>query len=162
MKRVLIFYLFFASTLAMANTTLQSCLGIKEDTLRLKCYDDIAYKVNQVTTELEEITISNTKEESKNDLGILERTFGLPKNKQKKKTDAKNINITSTITKLLQNNNYKIVIFLENGQKWESIEKIRRVRLKENQEVEISKARVSGYRLKVLGEKITIRVKRKE
>ena len=108
MKRVLIFYLFFASTLAMANTTLQSCLGIKEDTLRLKCYDDIAYKVNQVTTELEEITISNTKEESKNDLGILERTFGLPKNKQKKKTDAKNINITSTITKLLQNNNYKI------------------------------------------------------
>ena len=49
---------------------------------------------------------------------------------------------------------------LDNGQTWRSVEKIRRVRLKEGQTVKISEGFVSGYSLKVVDKKIAIRVKR--
>jgi len=52
------------------------------------------------------------------------------------------------------------LIVLENGQSWISVEKIRRVRLKKGQTVEISEGFISGYSLKVVDKKIALRVKR--
>ncbi len=49
---------------------------------------------------------------------------------------------------------------LENGQKWRSVEKIRRVRIKPGQQITVSEGFVSGYVLKVVDKKISIRVKR--
>ena len=51
-------------------------------------------------------------------------------------------------------------VILENGQKWRSVEKIRQVRLKANQKVVISEGFISGYVLKVVDKKISIRVRR--
>ena len=57
-------------------------------------------------------------------------------------------------------NNFKLLVVLENGQKWRSVENIRRVRLKEGQTVEITEGFISGYSLKVVDKKIALRVKR--
>ena len=54
----------------------------------------------------------------------------------------------------------RLDVTLENGQKWRSVEKIRQVRLKANQKVIISEGFISGYVLKVVDKKISIRVRR--
>ena len=68
--------------------------------------------------------------------------------------------ITSKISRLKLLNSYNLLVVLENGQTWRSVEKIRRVRMKEGQTVKISEGLVSGYSLKVVDKKIAIRVKR--
>ena len=64
------------------------------------------------------------------------------------------------IVKIKKLADLRLDVTLENGQKWRSVEKIRQVRLKPNQEITISEGFVSGYVLKVIDKKISIRVRR--
>ena len=68
--------------------------------------------------------------------------------------------IKDKISKVSQLASLRVDFVLENGQKWRSVEKIRRVRIKPGQEITVSEGFVSGYVLKVVDKKISIRVKR--
>ena len=85
------------------------------------------------------------------------RRFGLPK---KQETAEEKIEIRAMIIKVNQLNSLRLDITLDNGQKWRSVEKIRHIRLKPGQEIIISEGFISGYALKVVGKKISIRVRR--
>ena len=85
------------------------------------------------------------------------RRFGLPK---KQETAEEKIEIRDKIIKVTQLNSLRLDITLDNGQKWRSVEKIRQIRLKPGQEIIISEGFISGYALKVVGKKISIRVRR--
>ena len=49
---------------------------------------------------------------------------------------------------------------MENNQIWQTVEKIRDIRLKDGYEVEIREGFLSGYALRVPGKKIKLRVRR--
>jgi hypothetical protein len=163
MKRYFLFILIgFGSAIYSENSTIEDCIKIEENEKRLACFD----LVTQAAVE----NIKNIKNIKKPEVAIPIKTqrktiaqklkdqvkdFGLTK-KQKKEV----LEITSTITRLKLQNNYNLLVVLENGQTWRSVEKIRRVRLKEGQTVTISEGFVSGYSLKVVDKKIAIRVKR--
>ena len=68
--------------------------------------------------------------------------------------------IKDKISKVSQLASLRVDFTLENGQKWRSVEKIRRVRVKPGQEITVSEGFVSGFVLKVVDKKISIRVKR--
>jgi hypothetical protein len=163
MKRYFLFILIgFGSAIYSENSTIEDCIKIEDNEKRLACFD----LVTQAAVE----NIKNIKNIKKPEVAIPIKTqrktiaqklkdqvkdFGLIK-KQKKEV----LEITSTITRLKLQNNYNLLVVLENGQTWRSVEKIRRVRLKEGQTVKISEGFVSGYSLKVVDKKIAIRVKR--
>ena len=86
-----------------------------------------------------------------------ERRFGLPQRKEK---EDEKIEIKDKITKVTQLADLRLDIILDNDQKWRSVEKIRQIRIKPGQEVTISEGFISGYALKVVGKKISIRVRR--
>ena len=86
-----------------------------------------------------------------------ERRFGLPQRKEK---EDEKIEIKDKITKVTQLADLRLDITLDNDQKWRSVEKIRQIRIKPGQEVTISEGFISGYALKVVGKKISIRVRR--
>lgn len=157
MKRYLLFILIgFGSAIYSENSTIEDCIKIEENEKRLACFDLVTEAANKINEEPEAAKISKSqrktiaqkvKEQVKN--------FGLTK-KEKKEV----LEITSKITRLKLQNNYNLLVVLDNGQTWRSVEKIRRVRLKEGQTVKISEGFVSGYSLKVVDKKIAIRVKR--
>ena len=157
MKRYFLFILIgFGSAIYSENSTIEDCIKIEENEKRLACFDLATQAANKNTEEPEVAKVSKSqrktiaqkvKEQVKN--------FGLTK-KEKKEV----LEITSKITRLKLQNNYNLLVVLDNGQTWRSVEKIRRVRLKEGQTVTISEGFVSGYSLKVVDKKIAIRVKR--
>ena len=157
MKRYFLFILIgFGSAIYSENSTIEDCIKIEENEKRLACFDLVTESANKITEEPETAKVSKSqrktiaqkvKEQVKN--------FGLTK-KEKKEV----LEITSKITRLKLQNNYNLLVVLDNGQTWRSVEKIRRVRLKEGQTVKISEGFVSGYSLKVVDKKIAIRVKR--
>ena len=163
MKRYFLFILIgFGSAIYSENSTIEDCIKIEENEKRLACFD----LVTQAAVE----NIKNIKNIKKPEVAIPIKTqrktiaqklkdqvkdFGLTK-KQRKEV----FEITSIITRLKLQNNYNLLVVLENGQTWRSVEKIRRVRMKEGQTVKISEGLVSGYSLKVVDKKIAIRVKR--
>ena len=70
------------------------------------------------------------------------------------------LKINSKILSVSQKLNFQLVIILENGQIWQSVEKIRDIRLRDGFEVEITEGFLSGYTLRVPGKKIKIRGRR--
>ena len=70
------------------------------------------------------------------------------------------VEIIDKISEVKKLADLRLDVILENGQKWRSVEKIRQVRLKANQNVVISEGFISGYVLKVVDKKISIRVRR--
>ena len=157
MKRYFLFILIgYGSAIYSENSTIEDCIKIEENEKRLACFDLVTESANKITEEPQAAKVSKSqrktitqkvKEQVKN--------FGLTK-KEKKEV----LEITSKITRLKLQNNYNLLVVLDNGQTWRSVEKIRRVRLKEGQTVKISEGFVSGYSLKVGDKKIAIRVKR--
>ena len=157
MKRYFLFILIgFGSEIYSENRTIDDCIKIQENEKRLACFDLVTQVANKNTEVPEVAKVSKSqrktiaqkvKEQVKN--------FGLTK-KEKKEV----LEITSKIIRLKLQNNYNLLVVLDNGQTWRSVEKIRRVRLKEGQTVKISEGFVSGYSLKVVDKKIAIRVKR--
>ena len=157
MKRYLLFILIgFGSAIYSENSTIEDCIKIEENEKRLACFDLVTKSENKITSEPEAAKVSKSQKKT-----IAQRVkdqvkdFGLTK-KEKKEV----LEITSKITRLKLQNNYNLLVVLDNGQTWRSVEKIRRVRLKEGQTVKISEGFVSGYSLKVVDKKIAIRVKR--
>ena len=157
MKRYLLFILIgFGSAIYSENSTIEDCIKIEENEKRLACFDLVTEAANKINEEPEAAKISKSQRKT-----IAQRVkdqvkdFGLTK-KEKKEV----LEITSKITRLKLQNNYNLLVVLDNGQTWRSVEKIRRVRLKEGQTVTISEGFVSGYSLKVVDKKIAIRVKR--
>ena len=157
MKRYLLFILIgFGSAIYSENSTIEDCIKIEENEKRLACFDLVTKSENKITSEPEAAKVSKSQRKT-----IAQRVkdqvkdFGLTK-KEKKEV----LEITSKITRLKLQNNYNLLVVLDNGQTWRSVEKIRRVRLKEGQTVKISEGFVSGYSLKVVDKKIAIRVKR--
>ena len=157
MKRYLLFILIgFGSAIYSENSTIEDCIKIEENEKRLACFDLVTESANKITEEPQAAKVSKSQRKT-----IAQRVkdqvkdFGLTK-KEKKEV----LEITSKITRLKLQNNYNLLVVLDNGQTWRSVEKIRRVRLKEGQTVKISEGFVSGYSLKVVDKKIAIRVKR--
>ena len=150
----------FLFSINSLSAKVEECVKIKEDTARLDCFDrlfldkkDIA-EANEVIIEQEEKQIiENESYEQKN--------FGLSI-KQRQKDTEEELKINSKILSVSQKLNFQLVIILENGQIWQSVEKIRDIRLRDGFEVEITEGFLSGYTLRVPGKKIKIRVRRQK
>ena len=155
--RYLSLILLLISSLIFSNEKQSNeCADIEDNSSRLDCYDSLFR--NQLTEdpvlikkpkETKTVKESNEKE--------VERRFGLPLRSTK---DKEKIQITDKIVKVKKLADLRLDVTLENGQKWRSVEKIRQVRLKPNQQIVISEGFVSGYVLKVIDKKISIRVRR--
>ena len=160
MKRYFLFILIgFGSAIYSENSTIEDCIKIEENEKRLACFDLVTQAAVENIENIKKlevaIPIKTQRKTIAQKLKDQVKDFGLTK-KQKKEV----LEITSIITRLKLQNNYNLLVVLENGQTWRSVEKIRRVRLKEGQTVKISEGFVSGYSLKVVDKKIAIRVKR--
>jgi len=157
MKRYFLFILIgFGSAIYSENSTIEDCIKIEDNEKRLVCFDLVTQTPAKSTEE--PVVIKTIETQSKTILQKVKdqvKDFGLTK-KQKKEV----LEITSKISRLKLLNSYNLLVVLENGQTWRSVEKIRRVRMKEGQTVKISEGLVSGYSLKVVDKKIAIRVKR--
>jgi len=157
MKRYFLFILIgLGSAIYSENSTIEDCIKIEENEKRLVCFDLVTQTPAKSTEE--PVVIKTIETQSKTILQKVKdqvKDFGLTK-KQKKEV----LEITSKISRLKLLNSYNLLVVLENGQTWRSVEKIRRVRMKEGQTVKISEGLVSGYSLKVVDKKIAIRVKR--
>ena len=157
MKRYFLFILIgLGSAIYSENSTIEDCIKIEENEKRLACFDLVTQAaVENIKKPEVAIPIKTQRKTIAQKLKDQVKDFGLTK-KQRKEV----LEITSIITRLKLQNNYNLLVVLENGQTWRSVEKIRRVRMKEGQTVKISEGLVSGYSLKVVDKKIAIRVKR--
>ena len=157
MKRYFLFILIgLGSAIYSENSTIEDCIKIEDNEKRLACFDLVTQAaVENIKKPEVAIPIKTQRKTIAQKLKDQVKDFGLTK-KQKKEV----LEITSIITRLKLQNNYNLLVVLENGQTWRSVEKIRRVRMKEGQTVKISEGLVSGYSLKVVDKKIAIRVKR--
>ena len=138
----------------------KECASITDINKRLSCYDSIFTKQKIEDPKLiaskkkqEEKVVSQDKEIKKEK----ERRFGLPK---RQVIQEEKVAIRNKIVNVKKLADLRLDITLENGQKWRSVEKIRQIRLKENQKVIISEGFISGYVLKVNDKKISLRVRR--
>ncbi|HJM15283.1 MAG TPA: type VI secretion system-associated protein TagO [SAR86 cluster bacterium] len=162
--RYLFLILLFSSSLIFSNDKQSyECADIEDNSSRLDCYDSLfrnqttedplLIKKPKETKTVKEIKVKESKEKE------AERRFGLPLRSAKDK-DKEKMRITDKIVKVKKLADLRLDVTLENGQRWRSVEKIRQVRLKPNQEITISEGFVSGYVLKVIDKKISIRVRR--
>ncbi len=160
--RYLLFISLLCSTLLFSNEeNAMNCTDIEDPSERLNCYDSLFRKevkmedpvlIKPIETKTKPEIQVTAKEQTKK-----ERSFGLPVRADKSNDD---FQIRDKISKVSQLASLRVDFVLENGQKWRSIEKIRRVRIKPGQEITVSEGFVSGYVLKVVDKKISIRVKR--
>ena len=160
MRYLLVILLLIPPFIIANEKDASECLDIKDPALRLSCYDSL-FK-NEPTEEPKlitpkkkrEVIVTNKDKEIKKER---ERRFGLPKREVNKE---QKIEIRDKIAKVTQLTSLRLDVTLDNDQKWRSVEKIRQIRLKPGQEVTISEGFISGYVLKVVGKKISIRVRR--
>jgi len=128
------------------------CKSIEDDQKRLSCFDNLDSSFNQTvmtkTNSNEKLNKTAVPEEEIN------KDFGLPRQRDNYEK------IVSEIETLRNPNKQKLYITLTNGQTWRSVENIRRVQFKVGQEVEITEGFISGYKLKVLNKKLSLRVRR--
>jgi len=159
--RYLLLILLLTSPFITANEKEASeCVQIEDPDLRLSCYDSLFKNETIEEPKLiplkkkQEVIVTNKDKVIKKER---ERRFGLPKREENKE---EKIEIKDKITKVTQLTSLRLDVTLDNDQKWRSVEKIRQIRLKPGQEVTISEGFISGYVLKVVGKKISIRVRR--
>ena len=140
---------------------IKSCVEIEEDAKRLSCYDSFFINKDNIDIANEDI---KEKEEKVAEVSIQEyeqENFGLP-SKLRQAEDAEELKIVSRIDSVSQRLNLQLIIILENGQIWQSVEKIRDIRLRDGYDVEIKEGFLSGYTLRVPGKKIKLRVRRQK
>ena len=160
MKYLLTLLLIASSFIFSSEEEAKECADIEDTTQRLSCYDSLfapqpIEDPKLVTTQKkQEVKIAKQDKEIKKER---ERRFGLPKRLEKEEDK---VEIKDKILEVKKLADLRLVVILENGQKWRSVEKIRQVRLKANQKVVISEGFISGYVLKVVDKKISIRVRR--
>ena len=164
MQYLLTLLLLVSSFIFSSEEEAKECADIEDTTQRLSCYDSLfaPQQIEEpelvITQKKQEVEIpkqdNEIKKEAKKER---ERRFGLPKRLEKEEDK---IEITDKILEVKKLADLRLDVILENGQKWRSVEKIRQVRLKANQKVVISEGFISGYVLKVVDKKISIRVRR--
>ena len=128
------------------------CKSIEDDQKRLSCFDNLDLSFNQT------VPTKTNSNEKLNKTAVPEKEinkdFGLPRERDNYEK------IISKIETLRNPNKQKLYFTLTNGQTWRSVENIRRVQFKVGQEVEITEGFISGYKLKVLNKKLSLRVRR--
>ena len=98
-------------------------IQIKEDNKRLDCYDSFFLNKDNISVINEDIIAEKEKSEEIATQEYEEKNFGLPvKLRQKEQAELK---IVSKIESVSQRLNLQLIIILENGQIWQSVEKIR-------------------------------------
>ena len=154
--KLFIFLLFFVYSKFLFSDV-RECVLIEDDKKRLSCYDNYFDKEYTLAPN-ESISISKINEAISNSPAQDIESFGLPKeaNSQTKEE----FKVISNIVSVSQKLDLKLIIILENDQIWQSVEKIRNIRLKDGYTVEISKGFLSGYALRVAEKKIKLRVRR--
>ena len=164
MQYLLSLLLFLSSFIFSSEEEAKECADIEDTTQRLSCYDSLFAPqqiINSkivVTQKKQEVEIAKSDKEIKKEVKKeRERRFGLPKRLEK---EEEKVEIRDQIINVKKLADLRLEVTLENGQKWRSVEKIRQVRLKANQKVIISEGFISGYILKVVDKKISIRVRR--
>ena len=168
MQYLLTLLLLVSSFIFSSEEEAKECADIEDTTQRLSCYDSLfaPQKIEDpelvITQKKQEVEIDKQDNEIKKEVKKevkkeRERRFGLPKKLEKEEDK---IEITDKILEVKKLADLRLDVILENGQKWRSVEKIRQVRLKANQKVIISEGFISGYILKVVDKKISIRVRR--
>jgi len=164
MKYLLTLLLLVSSFIFSSEEEAKECADIEDTTQRLSCYDSL-FAPQQIedpklviTQKKQEVEIAKPDKEIKKEVKKeRERRFGLPKRLEKEEDK---VEIKDKIIEVKKLADLRLDVTLENGQKWRSVEKIRQVRLKANQKVVISEGFISGYVLKVVDKKISIRVRR--
>ena len=164
MKYLLTLLLLVSSFIFSSEEEAKECADIEDTTQRLSCYDSL-FAPQQIedpklviTQKKQEVEIAKPDKEIKKEVKKeRERRFGLPKRLEKEEDK---VEIKDKIIEVKKLADLRLDVTLENGQKWRSVEKIRQVRLKANQRVVISEGFISGYVLKVVDKKISIRVRR--
>ena len=180
---------FLIHSLLITSLYIQSdpgqCSLIENDSDRLSCYDNIFKKSNSSKNDNEtsEVSTNLSLEEKEQELLVKERKllekeeelekkekeldsdqerkwFGFAKRTIEKEEDEEAIKIVSKIETVATKLNSQLLIILENGQHWISVEKYRRHKLKDGYDVEITRGFLSGFALRVPETKIKIRVRR--
>ena len=143
--------LFFLSMPAFSyNSDPQKCTDIADPNARLNCYDTL-FQESKSTQEI--ITIPKKTEVVKID-EQKKKDYGLKKPKD-------DFSITAKILNVNKRGNYKIYITLDNDQVWRSVKDIYdRIPVSNGQTVTISEGFMSGYVMKVVGKKTSLRVRR--
>tara|TARA_Y100000766_G_C18689994_1_gene498986 strand:+ start:133 stop:612 length:480 start_codon:yes stop_codon:yes gene_type:complete len=159
MRHLLITISIFASTYSFAE--IEKCIQIEEDNKRLDCYDSLFLNKDNILVINDDIITEEEKSEEITVQEYEEKNFGLPA-KLRQKEQAEELKIVSKIESVSQRLNLQLIIILENGQIWQSVEKIRDIRLRDDYEVEITEGFLSGYTLRVPGKKIKLRVRRQK
>ncbi len=151
-----IFLLFFVFSKFLLSDV-KECVLIEDDEKRLNCYDKYFYKEYTLTPN--ETNSPNVINEGRSNIPTQDiESFGLPKEVTGKTKEE--FKVISNIVSVSQKLDLKLIIILENDQIWQSVEKIRNIRLKDGHTAEISKGFLSGYALRVPGKKIKLRVRR--
>ena len=150
----------FLLSINSLSAKVEECVKIKEDTARLECFDSLFLDKKDID-EANEVIIEKEEKQIIENESYEQKNFGLSI-KQRQKDSKEELKINSKILSVSQKLNFQLVIILENGQIWQSVEKIRDIRLRDGFEVEITEGFLSGYTLRVPGKKIKIRVRRQK
>ena len=157
--KYLLTIVFFLSINSL-SAKVEECVKIKDDTARLECFDRLFLDKKDIE-EANEVIIEQDEKQIIENESYEQKNFGLSI-KQRQKDSKEELKINSKILSVSQKLNFQLVIILENGQIWQSVEKIRDIRLRDGFEVEITEGFLSGYTLRVPGKKIKIRVRRQK
>ena len=150
----------FLLSINSLSAKVEECVKIKDDTARLECFDSLFLDKKDID-EANEVIIDKVDKQIIENESYEQKNFGLSI-KQRQKDTEEELKINSKILSVSQKLNFQLVIILENGQIWQSVEKIRDIRLRDGFEVEITEGFLSGYTLRVPGKKIKIRVRRQK
>ena len=150
----------FLLSINSLSAKVEECVKIKDDTARLECFDSLFLDKKDID-EANEVIIEKEDKQIIENESYEQKNFGLYI-KQRQKDSKEELKINSKILSVSQKLNFQLVIILENGQIWQSVEKIRDIRLRDGFEVEITEGFLSGYTLRVPGKKIKIRVRRQK
>ena len=150
----------FLLSINSLSAKVEECVKIKDDTARLDCFDSLFLDKKDID-EANEVIIEQEEKQIIENESYEQKNFGLSI-KQRQKDSKEELKINSKILSVSQKLNFQLVIILENGQIWQSVEKIRDIRLRDGFEVEITEGFLSGYTLRVPGKKIKIRVRRQK
>ena len=150
----------FLLSINSLSAKVEECVKIKDDTARLECFDSLFLDKKDID-EANEVIIEKEEKRIIENESYEQTNFGLSI-KQRQKDTEEELKINSKILSVSQKLNFQLVIILENGQIWQSVEKIRDIRLRDGFEVEITEGFLSGYTLRVPGKKIKIRVRRQK
>ena len=150
----------FLLSINSLSAKVEECVKIEDDTARLECFDSLFLDIKDIE-EANEVIIEQDEKQIIENESYEQKNFGLSI-KQRQKDSKEELKINSKILSVSQKLNFQLVIILENGQIWQSVEKIRDIRLRDGFEVEITEGFLSGYTLRVPGKKIKIRVRRQK